>query len=164
MTLSEFALDIIRRLLLTGDYYIADNKGEPLEWDEELPVSMIDLGYISQTLNGNSFNDGEKRVVYKQKKMILGYLSKDAQHVSFHSDDFYRVLLSNSDGHHLAPKNSTWEDLCKEGTAIRPNADKRESKGHRFITRVGKKREWCIRIPVSKIWDINNNTEENEGE
>ncbi len=54
-------------------------------------------------------------------------------------------------------KNTDWETLCGGAVAIRPKAK------HLWKTAIGKKREWCIRIPVSKIWDIDNhNTEESE--
>jgi len=154
MTFSELVIDIIRRLLLNGDYFIADHRGEALENRDDLPVSMIDLGYAPNG-NGN----------YRQKKMILGYLSINHQFISFQSEDFYRILLTQAqgEGHRIPLKNTAWETLCAGALAIRPKTDRRESGGHRFLTRIGKKREQCIRIPVSKIWNIAGDGAEGNG-
>lgn len=153
MTFSELVIDIIRRLLLNGDYFIADHRGEALENRDDLPVGMIDLGYAPNG-NGN----------YRQKKIILGYLSINRQFISFQSEDFYRVLLANAqaDGHRIPLKNTAWATLCDAMVAMRPKADKRKTDGHRWKTAIGKKREWCIRVPVSKIWDIGDGDEESD--
>lgn len=142
MTFHEFVPDAIRRILLNGDFYIADHNGEPLKDALDLPVNMVDLGYVPY---------GES---WRPKKNILGYLHRSHQFISFQSDDFYRVLLAqaHADGIPIGLKKTSWEILCSYSVAVRPKAN-----GHRFRTRIGKKLEQCIRIPVSIIWDIPDN-------